>query len=52
MKAIYPGSFDPVTNEHIEIVNRASDFFDEILVAVMVNSKRNIYFHWKNVVGY
>ncbi|WP_121662195.1 pantetheine-phosphate adenylyltransferase [Metabacillus litoralis] len=44
MKAIYPGSFDPVTNEQIEIVNRASDFFDEILIAVMVNSKKKYLF--------
>ncbi|WP_272032396.1 adenylyltransferase/cytidyltransferase family protein [Oceanobacillus kimchii] len=34
MKAIYPGSFDPITNEHIDIIKRASDFFDEITVAV------------------
>ncbi|MEK4029092.1 MULTISPECIES: pantetheine-phosphate adenylyltransferase [Bacillaceae] len=44
MKAIYPGSFDPVTNGHIDIINRASDFFDELIVAVMVNSKKSPLF--------
>ncbi|MGG3448472.1 MULTISPECIES: pantetheine-phosphate adenylyltransferase [Bacillaceae] len=44
MKAIYPGSFDPITNGHIDIVNRASHFFDEIIVAVLVNSKKQSLF--------
>jgi|SRR4051794_20012771 pantetheine-phosphate adenylyltransferase len=44
MKAIYPGSFDPVTNGHIDIINRASEFFDEILVGVMVNLKKQYVF--------
>ncbi|MEW4286046.1 pantetheine-phosphate adenylyltransferase [Priestia koreensis] len=44
MKAIYPGSFDPVTNGHIDIVKRASEFFDEIIVAVMINSKKQYLF--------
>ncbi|HWL22504.1 MAG TPA: adenylyltransferase/cytidyltransferase family protein, partial [Ureibacillus sp.] len=44
MKAIYPGSFDPITNGHIDIINRASEFFDEILVAGLVNSKKQYLF--------
>lgn len=44
MKAIYPGSFDPITYGHIDIINRASAFFDEILVAVMVNSEKQYLF--------
>jgi len=44
MKAIYPGSFDPVTNGHIDIIERASEFFDEIVVAVMINSKKQYLF--------
>lgn len=44
MKAIYPGSFDPITNGHIDIIKRASDFFDEITVAVMINSKKQYLF--------
>ncbi|MCM3671856.1 pantetheine-phosphate adenylyltransferase [Mesobacillus maritimus] len=44
MKAIYPGSFDPVTNGHINIIKRASEFFDEVVVAVMMNSKKHYLF--------
>ena len=32
--AIYPGSFDPVTNGHIDIINRALKMFDKVIVAV------------------
>jgi len=35
--AIYPGSFDPVTNGHIDIVERGALLFDKIIVAVMIN---------------
>ncbi len=35
--AIYPGSFDPVTNGHIEIISRASKLFDKLIVLVSVN---------------
>ena len=34
VKAIYPGSFDPITNGHIDIVKRAAKLFDEIVIAV------------------
>ncbi|WP_121605186.1 pantetheine-phosphate adenylyltransferase [Virgibacillus sp. Bac332] len=44
MKAIYPGSFDPITNGHIDIINRASYFFDEIIVAAMINSEKKYLF--------
>ena len=36
-RAIYPGSFDPVTNGHLDIIQRASSLFDEVIVAVAVN---------------
>ena len=36
-KAVCPGSFDPVTNGHLDIVGRAADLFDEVTVAVLVN---------------
>ena len=43
-KAVCPGSFDPVTNGHIDIVRRASSLFDEVIVAVGVNrSKRRLF---------
>ena len=43
-RAVCPGSFDPVTNGHIDIVTRASALFDEVVVAVGVNkSKRRLF---------
>lgn len=36
-KAIYPGSFDPITNGHIDIIQRGVDIFDKIIVAVLEN---------------
>ena len=44
MKAIYPGSFDPVTNGHMDIIERAARFFDEIVVAVAVNLEKEPMF--------
>jgi len=35
--AVYPGSFDPITLGHIDIIRRACDIFDEVIVAVLVN---------------
>lgn len=42
--AIYAGSFDPVTNGHIDIIRRALKLFDRIIVAVGVNSEKNPLF--------
>ena len=39
--AIYPGSFDPVTLGHINIIKRAAVAFDKVIVCVMVNSEKN-----------
>jgi pantetheine-phosphate adenylyltransferase len=39
-KAVYPGSFDPITNGHIDIVRRGLKIFDRILVAVLENPKK------------
>ena len=39
-RAIYPGSFDPVTLGHLNIIKRAAAMFDEVIVAVMVNSRK------------
>ncbi len=35
--AIYPGSFDPVTNGHVDIIERSQSIFDRVIVAVLVN---------------
>lgn len=37
IKVLYPGSFDPVTNGHMNIIKQASSLFDEVVVAVMCN---------------
>ena len=39
--AIYPGSFDPVTLGHLNIIKRASACFDKVIVCTMVNSKKS-----------
>ena len=36
-RAIYPGTFDPVTNGHLDIIERACKLFDEVIVAILVN---------------
>ena len=43
-RAVCPGSFDPVTNGHIDIITRASALFDEVVVAVGVNASKNRLF--------
>lgn len=43
-KAIYPGSFDPVTNGHIDIIKRASGFIDELVVGVLNNPSKEYLF--------
>ncbi len=43
-RAVCPGSFDPVTNGHLDIISRASGLFDEVVVAVGVNkSKKRLF---------
>ena len=42
--AIYPGSFDPVTSGHLNIIRRASKIFDKLIVCVMVNAGKNPMF--------
>lgn len=38
---VYPGSFDPVTNGHVDIIKRAASLCDKLIVAVLVNSSKN-----------
>ena len=42
--AMYPGSFDPVTNGHLDIIKRASRMFDKVIVAVLINSAKHPLF--------
>ena len=44
MKAIYPGTFDPITNGHIDIITRAAQLFPELVVAVASNSTKRPFF--------
>ncbi len=43
-RAVYPGSFDPVTNGHIDIINRAAELVDELIVAVVHNPNKSPLF--------
>jgi len=43
-RAIYPGSFDPITNGHLDIIERSAKLFDEVIVAVLVNIHKNPMF--------
>ena len=38
--AIYPGSFDPITNGHLDIIQRGAKLFDEVIVAILVNTEK------------
>ena len=42
--AIYPGTFDPITNGHMDIVFRASNIFDEVIVAIAINPRTSPIF--------
>jgi len=43
-RAIYPGTFDPITNGHVDIIQRAAEMFDEIIVAVAENKAKKPMF--------
>ena len=43
-RAIFPGSFDPVTNGHLDIIQRGCKLFDEIIVAILVNPEKRAFF--------
>ena len=43
-RALYPGSFDPVTYGHMDVINRARELFDEVHVAIATNDEKNPLF--------
>jgi pantetheine-phosphate adenylyltransferase len=45
--AVYAGSFDPVTNGHIDIIKRSTKLFDKVIVAILNNSSKNYWFNLK-----
>jgi pantetheine-phosphate adenylyltransferase len=51
VKAIYPGSFDPVTNGHLDLIARAASIFDHLVVAILRNSSKNPLFTVEERVG-
>ena len=42
--AIYPGSFDPITNGHLDVIHRAAKLFDRVIVAVAENESKHPLF--------
>ena len=44
-KAVCPGSFDPITNGHLDVIERASGLFDQVVIAVLVNSSKSGLFN-------
>ena len=42
--AVYPGTFDPMTNGHLDIINRASQLFDQVIIGVLHNSAKTPLF--------
>ena len=43
-RAIYPGSFDPVTNGHLDIIQRGCKLFEEIIIAILINPEKTPFF--------
>ena len=50
-RAIYPGSFDPITNGHLDVIERARKLFDEVVVAVTHNDEKQPLFSLKDRLG-
>ncbi|MDI6400485.1 pantetheine-phosphate adenylyltransferase [Balneolaceae bacterium ANBcel3] len=44
MKVIYPGSFDPITYGHLDVLERATNMFDKVLITIAVNTRKNSVF--------
>jgi pantetheine-phosphate adenylyltransferase len=42
--AIYPGTFDPITNGHVDVIERASKMFDKVYVVIAINAKKQTLF--------
>jgi pantetheine-phosphate adenylyltransferase len=51
LKAIYPGTFDPLTRGHEDIIRRASRLFDEVVVAVAENRSKSPFFSFAERIG-
>lgn len=51
-KAVFPGSFDPITLGHVDIINRALPLFDEIIVAIGVNAEKKYMWSLEDRIGF
>ncbi|TXZ84787.1 adenylyltransferase/cytidyltransferase family protein, partial [Vibrio cholerae] len=40
-RVIYPGTFDPITNGHLDLIERAAQMFDEVIIAVAASPSKN-----------
>ena len=49
--AVYPGSFDPITNGHLDIIQRALEFVDELVIAILVNPEKKALFSVRERMG-
>ncbi len=45
MRVMYPGSFDPITIGHVDLIERCASMFEEVVVAIMVNDEKNYVFN-------
>lgn len=50
--AVYPGSFDPITNGHVDIILRSAEVFDKVVVLVAVNSEKKTLFTIEERLGH
>ena len=50
--AVYPGSFDPVTNGHLDVISRGAELFDKVIVGVLHNSTKSPLFSVEERVRY
>ncbi|MDG1384531.1 MAG: pantetheine-phosphate adenylyltransferase [Flavobacteriaceae bacterium] len=51
-KAIFPGSFDPITLGHVDIINRGVTLFDEVIIAIGENSSKNYMFSLEERIAF
>lgn len=47
-RVLYPGTFDPITKGHGDLVERAARLFDHVIIAVAASPKKNLCFPWSN----
>ena len=47
---LYPGTFDPITRGHLDIIKRACVLVDKLVIGVAINRDKNPFFHSKNVL--